>query len=357
MAQKKVYSGSLGPFLFNDSSSFSDGVAMKGLVSETGIVVSTTTDPTGDELVNETYLNKVIRRVTVISITDPSAELNLLDAEHGGIVVCSQVVAGDNLTSIYIGDTSSTAIESVPDTVNGVGSTMWLKFSPDSAKDWETASVGTIHPTNYVDNNTNTYAYIVSGVLYAANWDTNTPTTSSSSIVCRPLSGSTTWNQTNWYSTILADGRFGSIYTQPYLQQGHPPTMSSKDYEIISMSVQVAVDTSSHTPTTGDPIFRIYVFIANNQDSFALGLDYSTMDTNTLDIVDIGFPNPTLNNYNKTVEFTDTNFPNTKSLASGAQNPTWGIGVAIAHGATVPSTSATTTFRPSFTITLNYKEV
>jgi len=331
MATKKVYQGSTGPFLFNDVSTFSNGQTHQGLISETGITVTATADPTGDELINETYLAKVIKRVTVANINNPSAELNLLDAENGTLLIVSQVGAGDNSQALYIGDETSSAGESVPDTVDGVGTSMWIKV--------QTASTST-----------DTVAYTVSGKVGGPTWDTASG--NGAGRIYRDLSGNGDWNDNTWYANyVSATQKFDSIVLSKFLLGGQPGVNATSSYEIVSVQVTACADGSSVLPATADPSMRIYIWKMPSIHNFPLNV--SAPNNSSASKQDIMFTNVGATS-GVTINYTfdgATHFPNAYQITSGY---TWGIGVSKLQDTV---SSAINTFEPAFSITINYKEI
>jgi hypothetical protein len=119
MAERKVYVGSMGPYLIEDTDDLDDadgdfsGQKMVGIVSDTKIVATE-------------FLGIPISSISVTDIDDPSAELNPLSAsEVGGLIATYQAVgSADDEFTMYLWDTDAAA-ENVPYTVDGDGGT-WI---------------------------------------------------------------------------------------------------------------------------------------------------------------------------------------------------------------------------------------
>lgn len=330
MATKKVYQGSVGPFLFDDTNTFSDGKSHKGLISETGIEVNTTQDPSGDELVTESYLSKVIRRVTVTSINDPSAELNALDPEEGSVVICSQTSGGNNLQAIYIGDAASNIGESIPDTVDGVGSTKWIKFNPTTPPEptmysftghykWSTATPD--WPKHAVFN----YATLDGG--YASL------STTSNDVI----------QQTGWNASTQSFSGYLKLhnlnFTGPYFG------WEDKAFTLDSVDVQAGHQWGTPAITSGDPKIQLLLFKVNETNINHGAGDY--------DIVDLFTQTGTATTYwNYSGTINGSSFTNTQSIA--AKEKWWGIFIFRENNLDVGTTGKT--FEPRFSVKFNYKE-
>jgi hypothetical protein len=122
VAEKKVYLGSQGPYLFDDSDILDDpdgdfsGQAQIGIVSNSQIVATE-------------FVGIPISSISVTDIDDPSTELNPLSASTvGGLIAVYQAVgaANDEFT-MYLWDTNA-AVENVPYTVDGTGG-VWIAVS------------------------------------------------------------------------------------------------------------------------------------------------------------------------------------------------------------------------------------
>ncbi len=122
MAEKKVYLGSVGPYLYDDTDLLDDedgdlaGEYYSGLAS-TGRIVATE------------FQGIPISSVAVTDIDDPSTELNPLSASLvGGLIAVYQIAgSADDEFTMYLWDTDAAA-ENVPYTVDGNGGT-WIAVS------------------------------------------------------------------------------------------------------------------------------------------------------------------------------------------------------------------------------------
>lgn len=122
MAEKKVYLGSQGPYLFDDGDTLDDpdgdfsGQGQVGIVSNSQVVATE-------------FIGIPVSSISVTDIDDPSTELNPLSASTvGGLIAVYQAVgsANDEFT-MYLWDTDAAA-ENVPYTVDGDGGT-WIAVS------------------------------------------------------------------------------------------------------------------------------------------------------------------------------------------------------------------------------------
>jgi hypothetical protein len=119
MAEKKVYIGSMGPFVFDDAETINDPDGDFSGENQIGL--------RSDENVKAPEFEGVlISAIQVTSLADPSTELNPLSSSKvGGLLACYEVVAGaPDLFTLYLWDTAAGA-ESVPYTVDGTGGT-WV---------------------------------------------------------------------------------------------------------------------------------------------------------------------------------------------------------------------------------------
>jgi hypothetical protein len=119
MAEKKVYLGSMGPYLFDDGDLVDDpdgdwnGEDVVGVRSDSPFIAPE-------------FRGIPISSVSVTDIDDPSTELNALSATLvGGLIAVYQVSAGaDDEFTLYLFDTDAAA-ENVPYSVDGTGGT-WI---------------------------------------------------------------------------------------------------------------------------------------------------------------------------------------------------------------------------------------
>ena len=119
MAERKIYIGSEGPFLYDDTELIDD--------PDGDFSGETQYSALADGPMKATeFLGIPVMGVSVANIDDPSAELNLLGASLiGGLLAAYQVTgsANDPFT-LYLWDTDAAA-EDVPYSVDGVGGT-WI---------------------------------------------------------------------------------------------------------------------------------------------------------------------------------------------------------------------------------------
>jgi hypothetical protein len=119
VAEKKVYLGSQGPYLFDDSDTLNDpdgdfsGQGQVGIVSDSQVVATE-------------FVGIPISSISVTNIDDPSTELNPLSASTvGGLIAVYQAVNGsDDEFTMYLWDTNAAA-ENPPYTVDGSGG-VWI---------------------------------------------------------------------------------------------------------------------------------------------------------------------------------------------------------------------------------------
>jgi len=131
MAEKKIYIGSVGPFLFDDDSLIDDedgdfaGVYQKALVSDKQMVITET--PSADEHVLrlQDMAGRVLAPVAVSDIDDPSTELGALSGAAGVLVVVYQVGADEDESTLYSWDSAVSTGVDVPFVVAG-SSGFWI---------------------------------------------------------------------------------------------------------------------------------------------------------------------------------------------------------------------------------------
>ena len=119
MTERKVYIGSVGPYLFEDTDDLADGDGdFSGQKMAAGV-----TD--GVQVAAE-FIGIPVMGIAVTDIDDPSTELNPLSASNvGGLLAAYQVSAGANDPfTFYLWDTDAAA-ENVPYTVDGSGG-VWI---------------------------------------------------------------------------------------------------------------------------------------------------------------------------------------------------------------------------------------
>lgn len=134
MATKKIYFGSVGPFLYDDTDPVNDpdgdfaGESHKALVTDgQQLIGEAPVDPT--HVVRLQDLTGYILPLSVANIDDPSAELNAIAGDHkGSLALCYQTLAGDDEWTLYAWDDASTDAENVPYTVDGLTG-MWIAIA------------------------------------------------------------------------------------------------------------------------------------------------------------------------------------------------------------------------------------
>lgn len=122
MAVKKIYLGSQGPYLFDDTDDLDDADGDFTGQKIAGIV-------TDDVAVAQEFIGIPVMGIEVANVDDPSTELNPLSASDvGGLLAAYEVTAAapDEFT-LYLWDTDAGA-ENVPYTVDGSGGT-WVAVS------------------------------------------------------------------------------------------------------------------------------------------------------------------------------------------------------------------------------------
>lgn len=119
MATKKVYLGSVGPYLYDDTDDVDDPDG--DFVGQTVVAALS-----NHKFVAAEFIGIPVSSVSVVDIDDPSTELNPLSvSDVGGLVAVYQAFAGaDDEFTMYLWDTD-TGAENVPYTVDGSGGT-WI---------------------------------------------------------------------------------------------------------------------------------------------------------------------------------------------------------------------------------------
>jgi len=116
---RKVYIGSIGPYLFDDTDDLDDGDGdfsgqkVEGIISD-------------GRMIAPEFVGIPVIGISVADIDDPSSELNPLSASDvGALLAVYEVSAGANDPfTLYLWDTDA-AVENVPYTVDGVDGT-WV---------------------------------------------------------------------------------------------------------------------------------------------------------------------------------------------------------------------------------------
>lgn len=119
MATKKVYIGSVGPYLYDDTDNVDDPDGdFAGQMSVAAL--------SNHKFVATEFIGIPISSVSVTNIDDPSTELNPLSASDiGGLVAVYQATAAaDDEFTMYLWDTDAAA-ENVPYSVDGTGG-VWI---------------------------------------------------------------------------------------------------------------------------------------------------------------------------------------------------------------------------------------
>jgi hypothetical protein len=122
MTERKIYIGSVGPFLFNDTDNLDDA---DGDFPGQKIVATVSDSPH----VAPEFIGMPVMGVSVDNIDDPSPELNILSASDiGGLLAAYESVAGaDDEFTLYLWDENAAA-ENIPYTVDGDGG-VWIAVS------------------------------------------------------------------------------------------------------------------------------------------------------------------------------------------------------------------------------------
>lgn len=119
--------GQKGPTIYDTNDAYEDGVSIEGFRTEGQIRLETA--PTSDyhALRLGDLDTKIHRAVSVASLADPSTELNALSGNFVGEgLLAYQVAATANLYTLYVWDTADSGSESVPYTVDGASSGLWV---------------------------------------------------------------------------------------------------------------------------------------------------------------------------------------------------------------------------------------
>ena len=130
MAEKKLWIGSSGPFLYDDNESVQDpdnvvSADQSGMVSE-GTIKSIEAPSNQYDLINKNYLETQLKFLSVSSIDDPSTELNAIEGSSvGALVLAYESLTTDNDFTLYSWDDSTSESENVPYTVDG-SSGIWI---------------------------------------------------------------------------------------------------------------------------------------------------------------------------------------------------------------------------------------
>lgn len=119
MAERKVYLGSEGPFLFDDTEAISDPDG--DFSGEDQVGFRSDSPARAPE-----FIGVPVMGVSVVDIDDPSSELNPLSASGiGGLLAAYQVTgSADDEFTLYLWDADAAA-ENVPYSVDGNGGT-WI---------------------------------------------------------------------------------------------------------------------------------------------------------------------------------------------------------------------------------------
>ncbi len=131
MTEKKIYIGSVGPFIFDDTDLIDDedgdfaGDTMKSIVTNHQMQI---TDPPADDehIVRlEDMDGRIFSATSVADIDDPSTELGALASVNGSILMCYEVSANENEWTMYLFDSAVGTGVNIPYAVAG-SSGFWV---------------------------------------------------------------------------------------------------------------------------------------------------------------------------------------------------------------------------------------
>jgi len=121
MAEKEVWIGSTGPFIFDDTETYEEdgsGETYRGIRTNKIYLDDT---PTEDgEVIRLEDLNRVLLTpLEVTDIDDPSTELNAIEGSLSTMLLVYEVEATADVFTIYVWDDTNSAGEDVPYVVDG----------------------------------------------------------------------------------------------------------------------------------------------------------------------------------------------------------------------------------------------
>ena len=131
MAEKKIYLGSVGPYLFEDDELVEDedgefsGETRHAITTNRQMIITET--PTGDdELMRLGDSNeRLLAPLAVSNIADPSTELGAISGSAGTMILVYQIDGGMDERTLYEWETANTSGADIPYVV--VGSTgFWI---------------------------------------------------------------------------------------------------------------------------------------------------------------------------------------------------------------------------------------
>lgn len=137
MALRKVYFGSVGPFVYDDAVPVNDpdgdfaGEDHKSITTDGQLCVEQAPAADGEVLRLIDLKNRILPPVSVVNIANPT-ELNSVSGELGVLVLAYQIIgaAGQNEYTVYAYDASGPAVNSpyVVD-ADGAGSERWIAIA------------------------------------------------------------------------------------------------------------------------------------------------------------------------------------------------------------------------------------
>ena len=134
MAEKKIYLGSVGPFLYDDADLIADydgdfdGEYRKGLTTNGQLFVDEVPSEDNNIVRLTDLTGRVLTPVAVTDIDDPSTELNALSGIAGSLVLVYEVGDDENELTLYVWDNAVGTGENVPYVVAG-SSGFWIAIA------------------------------------------------------------------------------------------------------------------------------------------------------------------------------------------------------------------------------------
>lgn len=140
MAEKKIYIGSVGPFLFDDDDPIDDpdgdftGVHQKALVSDKQMMITEAPSANEHVLRLQDLAGRILTPVAVSDINDPSTELGALSGAPGVLIVVYQVGTDEDESTLYSWDSAVSTGVNIPFVVAG-SSGFWIARSGKYSND------------------------------------------------------------------------------------------------------------------------------------------------------------------------------------------------------------------------------
>lgn len=130
MTTKKVYIGSVGPFLFDDSANLNDfdgdfsGETLKAIISDKQFHI--TEAPSADEeIMRQVDVGALILSPQSVTDIDNPTELNSLAGTAGASVLCYEVVAATDYITLYMWDSADSGGANSPYVLAASGGGFW----------------------------------------------------------------------------------------------------------------------------------------------------------------------------------------------------------------------------------------